>query len=104
MTEILKPNDSADQIAGRKIHMLMWDMKLSQRKLAPQLGLTQSTLSKKIRGECGWSIAELLTVARELNTSVAYLVGESSHPRSAEPVALDASKYTPWDLNPEPTD
>ncbi len=65
--------------------MLMWDSKLSQRKLAPQLGMTQANLSKKVRGERGWSIDDLLAVSRHFGVSVSYLVGESENRRPDDP-------------------
>ncbi|WP_425546742.1 helix-turn-helix domain-containing protein [Brevibacterium sanguinis] len=65
--------------------MLMWDSKLSQRKLAPQLGMTQANLSKKVRGERGWSVDDLLAVSRFFDVSVSYLVGETENRRPDDP-------------------
>ena len=95
---------SGDQLAGRRVHMLMWDAKVSQRQLAPRLGMTQAALSKKVRGERGWSIDELLTVAAALKTTVAYLVGETENRHPDGPDDGSAAWCAPRDLNPEPTD
>lgn len=56
--------------------MLMWDRQITQSALAPQLGIEQSALSKKLRGHRGWSVAELIVTASALGTTVGYLVGE----------------------------
>jgi len=61
---------------GRRVHMLMWDRQIKQTTLAPMLGIEQSALSKKLRGQRGWSVDELITLADVLHTSVAYLFGE----------------------------
>ena len=95
---------SGDVVAGRRVHMLMWDAKLSQRRLAPKLGMTQANLSKKVRGERGWSIDELFAVARELGTTVSYLIGETENRRPDGPDGGSVATYTPRDSNPEPTD
>jgi len=83
----------ADTAVGRRVHMLMWDRQLKQTELAPRLGIEQSALSKKLRGIRPWSLDEVVSVARELRTSVAYLIGEVD----------DETWCTPRDLNPEPT-
>lgn len=70
----------ADAAVGRRVHMLMWDHHVSQTTLAAELGIEQSGLSKKLRGKRPWSLTEVITVARELGTTVAYLVGEAGDP------------------------
>lgn len=82
---------SADAEVGRRVHMIMWDRQLKQTELGPRIGMEQSTLSKKLRGLRPWSLEEVVTVARELHTSVAYLIGEVDdagnmvHPLGLEP-------------------
>ena len=91
---------SGDAVAGRRIHMLMWDSKLSQRKLAPLLGMTQANLSKKVRGERGWSIDDLLSVSRFFGVSVSYLVGESENRHPDDPNGDSRSVVHPPGLEP----
>lgn len=64
---------------------MMWDRRMKQADLAEALGLQQSALSKRLRGERGWSVSELLTVARRLDTSIAYLAGETDDEPSRDP-------------------
>ena len=91
--EVAQTEKRADADVGRTVHMLMWDRQVKQTDLAARLGIQQSALSKKLRGHRPWSVDEMLIVARELKTTVAYLVGE-----------IDDPLCTPRDLNPEPTD
>lgn len=69
-----------DAYIGRRVHQLMWDQHISQTALAPQLGMDQSTLGKRLRGTVGWPGPLLVKVAKVLGTTVAYLVGESDDP------------------------
>ncbi|WP_442960386.1 helix-turn-helix domain-containing protein [Pseudoclavibacter sp. 8L] len=64
----------------------MWDQKLKQGDLAPVLGIQQTALSRKLRGERKWTLDELRTVARALNTTTSYLLGETENPRPGGPV------------------
>lgn len=65
---------TADEILGGRFHQEMWDRRLSQREVAAQLGLTQTGLSKKLRGQRQWSIDELLSLASILGLSVPELL------------------------------
>lgn len=85
--------EDMDAAVGRRVHLLMWDRKITQAALGAQIGVDQSSLAKRLRGDRGWTVAHLVAVANALNTTVAYLVGEISDPLC-----------TPRDLNPEPTD
>ncbi|WP_430600877.1 helix-turn-helix domain-containing protein [Brevibacterium sp. K72] len=76
---------SPDMLVGTRVHMLMWERGMTQVALAPLLGITQTGLSKKLKGRVGWSVSDLLAVARELGTSVAYLVGETENRRPDDP-------------------
>jgi transcriptional regulator with XRE-family HTH domain len=71
-------DESLDVAVGRRVHMLMWDQKLSQTALSKRLGIAQTTLSKKLHGERGWSLDDLQSIAGALHVSMAYLLGESN--------------------------
>ena len=60
--------------------MIMWDRRMKQAELAEALGLEQSALSKRLRGERGWSVSEVLIAARHLGTTISYLAGETDNP------------------------
>lgn len=49
---------------------------LSQRELAQRAGMEQSQISRIEKGEKGASVENLAALARELGTTVSYLVGD----------------------------
>lgn len=75
------PAPSMDAVIGRRVHHLMWDQQLTQTAFSQKLGMQQSGLAKKLRGQRGWSADELIVVARELGVTVGYLFDEET-PRS----------------------
>lgn len=83
-----------DAEVGRRVHMLMWDQGVTQTAFGKLVGIDQSSLAKKLRGQRGWSLDEVRDVAQALRTSVAFLFGESEDPAPRPSGAL----------NPRPTD
>jgi hypothetical protein len=75
MTQPAGKVKTSDQALGRAIHQAMWDRRVKQTELAPQVGLDQSTLSKKLRGERPWYFAEVISVADALRMNVLDLIG-----------------------------
>ena len=73
-----------DAEVGRRVHMLMWDRQLTQTEFGSMIGIDQSALAKKLRGTRGWSLDEVVAVARALDVSVAQLFGEVG-PAGIEP-------------------
>jgi transcriptional regulator with XRE-family HTH domain len=80
-----------DAFIGRRVHQLMWDAHMTQTDLGNALGMDQSTVAKRLRGKVGWPAALLVRIAPVLNTTVAYLVGESAaaHPTGPNGPTLD---------------
>lgn len=83
---IASADTSLDVVVGERVHTLMWRTKVSQTALAPKLGLTQGGLSKKLRGERGWSADEIMRVSQIFNASLDYLFGKSESPTPGDPV------------------
>lgn len=83
------PSRDIDAEVGRRAHMLMWDAKRKQIDVARAMGITSDGLGRKLKGERGWAVAELVQLADVLGTSVGYLVGEEtpepSNPRTLVP-------------------
>lgn len=71
---------TVDQLIGERIHSLMWKHRLTQVTLAPALGITQSTLSKKLRGTVPWTAAEVHAAADRLDVGIGDLM-EAGLPR-----------------------
>ena len=59
---------------GARVHDLMWRKKISQARVGQAIGVSQSTTSKKIRGEVGITIPELLRIAQLLDVDVTDLL------------------------------
>ncbi|MBN9209317.1 MAG: helix-turn-helix transcriptional regulator [Microbacterium ginsengisoli] len=75
----LPARESLDVTVGRRVHMIMWERRITQTALGRMVGIDQSSLGKRLRGERGWSLDDLRVVAEALNVSKAYLLGEEGH-------------------------
>ena len=65
MTQIMvKPGImSADEALGMTLNQYLFSAGLSASSFAPKLGLSHSSVSRKLRGRVGWSLAEILSAA-----------------------------------------
>lgn len=77
---MIRTGEPIDAAIGRRIHTLMWEQRIKNKDLGELLGLEATGIGKKLRAEQRFSIEQLVTVAAYLNTTVAYLVGESENP------------------------
>ena len=68
--------ENVDAEIGLRVHSLMWEQRMTQTVLGDRIGLGQSGLGRRLRGERKWTPAELRAVSRELNVTVGYLFGE----------------------------
>lgn len=96
---------SVDYKIGARIHTLMWHAKVTQTNLAKLLGVQQSAVSKKLRGERSFSAEELLTIAQHFGVSVAVLFGEKENGPTGESGRSNESLHTesnrrPFHYNP----
>lgn len=71
------PSLAIDSEIGQRAHMLIWSERRKQGDVAAQIGMSSGSLGLKLKGQRGWAIAELVSLADALNTTVAYLVGET---------------------------
>lgn len=81
------PSREADTELGKRAHVLIWSSSLTQGKVAKMLGMSSDSLGRKLKGERGWAIAEVIAIAEILGTTVAYLVGETQeapHPHNTD--------------------
>lgn len=74
-----------DREIGERVHGRMWNQKVSQKEIGVLLGIDATGVGKKLRAEQKFSIAQLVTIAGRLNTTVAYLVGETPNPSLPDP-------------------
>ena len=79
-----------DVLIGQRVHHVLWRRKIQQRELAAKLGITQSTLSRRLRGESAWFAGDLVALAETLGVSVGWLFGEDEtvRPKGLEPLTF----------------
>jgi transcriptional regulator with XRE-family HTH domain len=79
-----------DVLIGQRVHHVLWRRKIQQRELATTLGITQSTLSRRLRGESAWFAGDLVALADALGVSVGWLFGEEEtvRPKGLEPLTF----------------
>jgi len=70
----INPQADVDMLLGERVHTLMFRQHLSQTKMAPAVGVSQSVLSRKLRGEIEWSVADLMAAATALDVPSADLL------------------------------
>lgn len=51
---------TTDQLIGRRVHMELWDRGIQQRDLCEALGISEPSLSRKLRGLRPWTVDEVL--------------------------------------------
>jgi transcriptional regulator with XRE-family HTH domain len=78
---------------GTRVAGLLWQKRLTQVQLASKLGVDKAGIARRMRGVTAWSVSDLQTIAHELGTSVAYLVGE-----------VDNAEWAPSGSNRRPAD
>lgn len=66
-----------DQITNERLVGLMFRRKAKRGDLARLLSLANPAITRRMSGEIDWRVQELRTVARYLDTSVGYLLGET---------------------------
>lgn len=71
---------STDVAIGERVLSRLALLGMTQWDLAARLGLTQATVSRKLRGQRAWFAAELVTVAGVLGCPVGELFGERCRP------------------------
>jgi transcriptional regulator with XRE-family HTH domain len=70
----------------------MFLKRISQTKLAPMIGISQSVLSKKLRGSVPWSVTELIRAASALGVDPVELLPETSRRTGLELPQLDLNQ------------
>ena len=80
---VIAPSPDLDARIGRRVHEMLWDQGMRQVDFAERVGMTQSAVAKRLRGELGWRSGHLVQAAVALRTSVAYLIGETDDASSA---------------------
>ncbi len=88
--------------SGERIRTLRESQAISQGILAERVGISQNHVSQVERGVRGLSYEVLMKIALELNTSVAYLLGETDDPVRYSESLLGAAGKRPGEMNGNP--
>lgn len=95
---------TVDEQVGERVHQAMWRQRLQQSEVAPAMGITQSTLSRKIRGQRAWSVEDLYSIAAVLKVDPATLLPDPNEVRELSAPPTPNSKDVPaeswWTLRP----
>lgn len=102
----------ADTLIGERIHQLMFRRRVTQTQLAAEMLLTQSALSKKLRGNSKWSVTDLIYAAQALDVGLMDLMHEDLlavlpaqvYERGPRPVRDEGLGLPRQDLNLRPSD
>lgn len=65
---------SADEAVGMTVQMLLFKKRLKFRDLARALHVSPATAGKRVRGELGWSVTDLIATAELLDVHVEDLI------------------------------
>ncbi len=60
---------SIDAEVGKNLHLMMWQRGITQERLARRLGVTQATVSRKIKGRTPWTLTEVYEAAAALGVT-----------------------------------
>ena len=69
-----------DARVGERVLMLMFRARITQTALGSAVGITQSALAKKLRGERKWTLDDLYAVASALGVSIFDILGNEKMP------------------------
>jgi len=91
---------------ARRVRGLLAEEGMAQQDLAPVLGVSGSSTSKRIRGLMPFALDELPAVANALGTSIEYLLGLTDERRPRRAMLDEASDElrARRDSNPKPSD
>ncbi|WP_084676488.1 helix-turn-helix domain-containing protein [Actinotignum urinale] len=67
-----------DQIIGERVHLWLYRHNFTLTDLATWLGLSHTTVSRKVRGTTAWSASDLVKTAAFLNVPLSELLPEET--------------------------
>ncbi|HZC50886.1 MAG TPA: hypothetical protein VE441_00100, partial [Mycobacterium sp.] len=82
-----------DSAFGRVVHMAMFDHRMTTRRLAREMEMHETYLSKKILGQRPWTLAEMIRVANILQLDLRDMLA-GMWPTAPPPQVSDAGTFT----------
>ena len=92
----------SDQVAA-EVRALMGRFDLLQADIAEALGVTQTQVSRRLRGHTPFTLSDVQLLADYFQTTPLVLLGYMQEPRPRKP-ERGSNSYTARDSNPEPAD
>ena len=92
----------SDQVAA-EVRALMGRFDLLQADIAEVLGVTQTQVSRRLRGHTPFTLSDVQLLADYFQTTPLVLLGYMQEPRPTKP-ERGSDSYTARDSNPEPAD
>ena len=85
--------ESEEYNTAERIALLLFLRKMSQSALARAMGVSVAGISRRMTGATEWGLAETRRVAEVLDTTVAFIAGETDNPD--RPEGLGKMQETP---------
>ena len=92
--------ETMDQAIGRRVHTLMWERRVTNRAMAPNLGMDESGLGRRLRGERGWTAEHVWSAATFLNVPLAAIYGGDTGPGADGSLAAIKNVVGPAGIEP----
>lgn len=83
---------------NRRIRGRMAELGVTQAQLAGLLGVTQQSVGDRLRGDNQWRVKDLFVVAERLQTTIAYLVGETDRAERPDCTCPVEAEGTPHEV------
>ena len=85
----------ANATVGQNVHLILWSRGINQRKFAAQLGISDSVLSKRLRGTSAWSAQDIADAAVILEVEPGRLFAQVTLPYIPPKLASSTDNPTP---------
>ncbi len=83
---------TADEAVGVTVNHLMFVNRVTRKALGEALGISGPAMGRKIRGEIGWSLQDLYTVANFFNKDVAQLLPRQIPPETPKSLSIEIER------------
>ncbi|PPG35215.1 XRE family transcriptional regulator [Pseudoclavibacter sp. RFBG4] len=98
---IVPAEQTHDERVGERIMTLMFRSRMTQTALGNMIGMSQSALARKLRGERKWTLDDLFAASAAFGVSISTLLGDNESPQPGGPVGgLGASVVGPAGIEP----
>lgn len=104
-------NSREEDVLNGRLLALMLRRGVSKARLADEIGVSPSGVSRRLKGNTEWTLNEMRVAARLLGTSVAFLLGEVDYDGvlvmqetpAADATGVSGEWRAPRDSNPRPS-